>query len=254
MSTKRRARNWSIDSQNGTVKRRGLFFRPRRLEPRLFRVLDLLMQRAGSTVSQEEILTVAWEGRVVSGDSVSTAIYQLRKFLGEDAKDPQSLFTVPHEGYTWVTATPGFDFGTVTKGLIIGLPTGVVAGLIAAALALNYHSGPELDTLFIAPMVNSTGDPAIEFSSIAVDATLVSALVRSNPNILATRNQDADSRFRLESEVVTCDSGPALVLTLIDSENQLYLWSEHYAFYGDFYEPSMVEHAVKRVSRALTRT
>ena len=255
MRSRFKKRPWVIDKNSGTIKRQGVFSRPHRLDPRLFKVLALLVEKAGVPVSPEEILEKVWEGRVVSADSVSTAIYQLRKNLGEDAKDPRNLFTVPHEGYMWRADELRAEQSANRTGARL---TWVIAAATCFGAAVlvsgpDQEGGQNENMIFLAPMVNLTGDQALNVSSDAVDATFVSALLRLNPEILATRNEDVSSRFTLQSEVVYCDSGPTLVLTLIDSERQLYLWSEYYDFYGDFQEPSMVEHAARRVTQAISR-
>jgi Tol biopolymer transport system component len=62
-------------------------------------VLVFLARRAGETVSREEILDHVWEGTVVAEEALTSAIRKLRKALGDDAKDPTYIQTVPGRGY-----------------------------------------------------------------------------------------------------------------------------------------------------------
>lgn len=255
MKSKWTVGTWIVDVEECSIRKRGLLSRLIRVDHRLCRVLEVLINHAGAAVSPEQILHSAWKGRVVSLDSVSTAIYQIRKLLGDSSKSPDYILTVPNKGYRLVAATKPlirgprigiFSTASTTAALAVCLVT------ISAFLGLHALDSP--GSLFVPPMVNSTGDPSVHDLSIAVDATFVSALVRANPNIVATRSQDAQSTLRLESEIVACDAGPTLVLTLIDTKSQQFLWSEYYDFYGSYDESSMVEHAAKRVTRVLSET
>lgn len=254
MSSRWTVGKWAVDFEDGSIRERKLFTRPVRIDRRLLKVLEVLVNRAGETVSPEEILRTAWEGRVVSVESVSTAIYQLRKLLGDDAKSRRYILTVPQEGYKLVAASK-VAFGSRPSGYAAAGAVITVAMLIAVGGLLAYPlKSATPDTVYIAPIVNSTGDPSLHDLSVAVDAVFVSALVRSDSDLIATRSLDVESDLRLDSEVVACDSGPALVLTLVDVKSQRYVWSEYFGFNEDYDAPSMVEHAAKRVAQVLART
>jgi transcriptional activator of cad operon len=73
-----------------------------RLEARTLRLLMVLANRAGETVSIEALLDQVWSGVVVTQDSVYQAITSLRRLLGDDAKLPTYIATVPRLGYRLV--------------------------------------------------------------------------------------------------------------------------------------------------------
>ena len=70
-----------------------------RLEARTLRLLMYLANRAGETVGIEELLDQVWSGVVVTQDSVYQAVTALRRLLGDDAKQPNYIVTVPRLGY-----------------------------------------------------------------------------------------------------------------------------------------------------------
>ena len=70
-----------------------------RLEARTLRLLMYLANRAGETVGIEELLDQVWSGVVVTQDSVYQAMTALRRLLGDDAKQPKYIVTVPRLGY-----------------------------------------------------------------------------------------------------------------------------------------------------------
>ena len=68
------------------------------------RLLLCLAERAGEIVSMEELLNQVWSGVIVTQDSVYQAVASLRRQLGDDAKEPAYIATVPRLGYRMVAA------------------------------------------------------------------------------------------------------------------------------------------------------
>ena len=88
--------DWRIDPQLGQMSRGTETVR---LEARTLRLLMYLANRAGETVGIEELLDQVWSGVVVTQDSVYQAVTALRRLLGDDAKQPTYIVTVPRLGY-----------------------------------------------------------------------------------------------------------------------------------------------------------
>lgn len=74
----------------------------RRLEPRTMDVLVLLAAKAGQVVTRQELVSTVWAGRRVVDDSLSLCISNLRKVLGDSARDPRFIRTVPKRGYCFL--------------------------------------------------------------------------------------------------------------------------------------------------------
>jgi len=91
--------DWRLDPQTGQLTRGG---QQERLEARPLRLLQYLANRAGETVSVEELLDNVWTGVVVTQDSVYQAVTALRRLLGDDARNPRYIATVPRLGYRLV--------------------------------------------------------------------------------------------------------------------------------------------------------
>jgi len=88
--------DWRVDPQLGQMTRGADTVR---LEARTLRLLMYLANRAGETVGIEELLDQVWSGVVVTQDSVYQAVTTLRRLLGDDAKQPTYIVTVPRLGY-----------------------------------------------------------------------------------------------------------------------------------------------------------
>jgi DNA-binding winged helix-turn-helix (wHTH) protein/Tfp pilus assembly protein PilF len=78
----------------------------RRVTPRAMAVLLRLLEAGGSVVSKDELVADVWEGAAVSDDVISTAIYELRRALGDDARAPRCIQTLRKSGYRWLGALP----------------------------------------------------------------------------------------------------------------------------------------------------
>lgn len=98
---------WCVNPSSGEISRDGQAVR---LEVRTTRLLLCLARHAGEVVSIDALLSDAWSGVVVGQDSVYQAIASLRRLLGDDAKAPKYIETVPRLGYRMVaTVTPWED-------------------------------------------------------------------------------------------------------------------------------------------------
>jgi transcriptional activator of cad operon len=151
--------SWQISREEQTV----------RLEARTMGLLLYLAARAGTVVSIDELLDQVWTGVVVTPDSVYQAIASLRRMLGDDARQPAYIETVPRLGYrlvapvtAWneqsltppgaavVTGTPGLQVPhsekqpsrSAVRGRRIGaLVVGAAALCLALAVAFGFGSG-----------------------------------------------------------------------------------------------------------------
>lgn len=85
----------------------------RALNPKEIAVLDRLARRAPALVTTEELLAGHWPGVVVSDHAVHVVIGRLRKKLGDDARSPKYIETLPKRGYRLIAPV---DVGTVTPG------------------------------------------------------------------------------------------------------------------------------------------
>ena len=68
------------------------------------RLLLCLAERPGEVVSIDDLLSQVWSGVTVSPDSVYQAVASLRRQLGDDARQPAYIATVPRLGYRMVAA------------------------------------------------------------------------------------------------------------------------------------------------------
>ncbi len=87
---------WRVTPDEDTVRRDG---RSERLEPLAMQALVYLASRAGQVVSRSDLEEAVWKGGMVSYDSVTSTVIKLRKALGDDARNPSYIATIPKRGY-----------------------------------------------------------------------------------------------------------------------------------------------------------
>jgi Tol biopolymer transport system component/DNA-binding winged helix-turn-helix (wHTH) protein len=77
---------------------------PIKLQEQPFRILALLLERAGEMVTREELRSLLWpEGTYVEFDgSLNTALMKLRAALNDDPDNPRFIETVPRKGYRFI--------------------------------------------------------------------------------------------------------------------------------------------------------
>ena len=72
------------------------------LRPKTFDLLAHLVRHAGELVTKDELLEAVWPDTVVSDSVLTASMSELRKVLGETAREPQYIATVHRRGYRFV--------------------------------------------------------------------------------------------------------------------------------------------------------
>jgi DNA-binding winged helix-turn-helix (wHTH) protein/tetratricopeptide (TPR) repeat protein len=74
------------------------------LEAKPMAVLVELARRSGETCSREELLAAVWGDRFVGEEVLTHSIWELRRALGDPAREPRYIRTVPRRGYRLIAA------------------------------------------------------------------------------------------------------------------------------------------------------
>jgi transcriptional activator of cad operon len=62
-----------------------------KLDPKAIQVLGFLSDHPNEALTKDQIISSVWEGAFVSDEVLTTAIWGLRKALGDDAKEPKYI-------------------------------------------------------------------------------------------------------------------------------------------------------------------
>ena len=93
--------DWLVSPDEDTISRDG---QTRRLEPLAMGFLVYLASRPGEVVSRADLEEHVWRGGLVGYDAVTNTVTKLRKALGDNARDPLFIATVPKRGYQLIAA------------------------------------------------------------------------------------------------------------------------------------------------------
>ncbi len=167
------------------------------VEPKAMQVLAFLAGRPGEAVSKQEILTDVWEGAFVSEEVLPNAIWELRKALGDDAKRPRFIQTLPKKGYRLIApvdpisplhaaneseGAPSQSGSGFRRRLL--LPVAVVIGLVAGALLLarsqlSDTAGSSERSVLVMEFENHTSSPDLAWLTTGVPTMLRTGLAET---------------------------------------------------------------------------
>ncbi len=66
------------------------------------RLLLFLCQHQGEIISRQQLVSVIWQGKIVAENSITVAMAELRKILGDKAKTPHYIQTLKNQGYRFL--------------------------------------------------------------------------------------------------------------------------------------------------------
>lgn len=128
------------------------------LRPRTAALLALLVGRADTLVEREELLQQVWPDAVVTDDSVTQCVKEIRRALGSRS---DRLRTVPRRGYVWLAEQPASESDLATahtapapapapvpalvparaRRTLLGVSLATAAGMAALTWAWQLRSG-----------------------------------------------------------------------------------------------------------------
>ncbi len=75
-----------------------------RLTPKAFAVLQYLVEQAGRLVTHDELLEAVWPETYVQAEVLKSHIFDVRRALGDRAKQPRFIETLARRGYQFIAA------------------------------------------------------------------------------------------------------------------------------------------------------
>ncbi len=95
-----------LDSNNACLWRQGERVT---LRPKTFALLAYLVEHAGVLLTKESLLDAVWPDTIVAEGVLATSMVELRKALGETAREPQFIATVHKRGYRFIAPVTVVD-------------------------------------------------------------------------------------------------------------------------------------------------
>lgn len=239
-----------------------------------------LVENAGHTVSREQLFEALWPGVVVSDDTLTQAVIKLRKALGDSARNPRYIETIPKRGYRLcakIDAVPGLAGGVPARSVTSSRTTGYLA-LLLLLLALGTlaiyatRDGTRGDTRStpVAGAVQGDGPPSLTvqpFAMLGDDASqaylaqgltldlitdlskLSGLLVIGSRSIMGQTPEAPEAlavRYRVAGEVQRVGDQIRIHVHLLDAASGRQIWSERYdrAFENLFELQEEISHKI----------
>lgn len=173
--------HWLVCPKLNTVQADG---RGIRLEPKFMQVLVCLAARPGEVVSKEELIRTVWVDTFVTDDVLTRAVSELRRVLGDDAKQPHLIETVARSGYRIIAPVQRSGEGALPaeltsrgrlsagqrKALVAGVT--VIAISIAIAVALSRRPAEvqvnRPQPIAVLPLQNTSSAKDLDFLRIGL--------------------------------------------------------------------------------------
>ncbi len=130
---------WLVRPQLSTIK---LGSTSKRLSHKVMAVLVCLAERPQQLVRKEELFERVWEGAFTSDEALSTVVYELRKALEDDARNPRYIETIRKSGYRLIAPVSPLNEQPTSARRRVGRRVRLQnAAMVAAALATAVLSG-----------------------------------------------------------------------------------------------------------------
>ena len=204
--------DWSVDPSSGTVtcgQAEG------RLEPKVMEVLLQLAGRPGEVLSKNELIDAVWPDSIVGEAALSRCISELRRALGDDAREPRYIETLPKRGYRLLADVRAVPVREPARNVVAPPVRSrrswqvLLAGTIAAALFAAWWAARQpasvpgnIESLAVLPLRALSDDPEQRFFAEGLTNQLLTQLapvrtLRVVSGLAARQARDADAALAL---------------------------------------------------------
>ncbi len=224
-----------------------------RIEPKVMAVLVCLAERAGEVIPKEQIIQAVWEEKFISDEVLTVSIHELRKALGDEAKNPRFIKTIPRSGYQFIapvssdaerektfarSVRPSQRWAFAAAGAV------AVAALILVFVFSINKPAPRIKSIAVLPLENLSNDADQGFFADGMTDALITNLARVEslrvisrtsvmkyretkkplPEIAKELNVDAI----VEGTIVRSGNQVRINVQLIDAATDQHIWAEKY--------------------------
>lgn len=213
------------------------------LEPKSMAVLIYLVERHGQVVSRDELLDAVWHGVHVGDDSLTAAIIKIRRALGDDARSPIHIETMPKRGYRLISPKGEPEKNEPEKSehdrksaRSVQKLTPVLMVLLAVFGAALYAVYPSKDLLEphkslvdtstiieVMPFANVSGDPGQEYLALGISDTILDDLAHHSEfsvrQVLDNTSPPEPADYILQGSVAHVGNSLRIVARLLDGDD-----------------------------------
>ncbi|KZN44323.1 winged helix-turn-helix domain-containing protein [Pseudoalteromonas luteoviolacea] len=165
------------------------------LRPKVAQLLAYFVARPNELVKREAVLKDLWLHGEFREAALNQSITELRQALGDSAKRPLFIKTLPQQGYMWICDIKVTRCSRKRNRLLIGVALGVVLSLGSAAYMhsnslFSYGQSQAQPQLIIHSMQNHTGVQAHAWWGYALEGVLRTRLQQDYQLLPKSRTPD----------------------------------------------------------------
>jgi TolB-like protein/DNA-binding winged helix-turn-helix (wHTH) protein/Tfp pilus assembly protein PilF len=247
-----------LDLSQGCLRRNGADVA---LRPKSFALLHYLVTHAGRLVTKDELLSKIWPGVIVTEDSLTRCISEVRAALEDTGQTV--VKTVSKRGYIFAGPVTPLDDRAVASPAeqvpasrrdirgtdrilpLLGLGAVLaVAGVIWLTAPWRSATAPPRLSLIVLPFSNLSADPAQDYLGDIITEELTTALSRlrgstvissssaftfkGKPVDIKQLGSDLGVSYALEGSVLRSDGSVRINARLVDTRSAITLWSDKF--------------------------
>ena len=261
--------HFEFDPQSGQLLRDG---QPLRVQPQPLRVLQVLLEHAGQTVSRDALRERIWgDGTYVEFDEgLNYCIRQIRVALGDNAAKPAYVETLPKQGYRFLAAvvhangngaglapTVSASLHKTRRGRWMLVAAACIIAVVAAA-GISLARKPHIASLAVLPLNNFSGDSGQDYYADGMTDELTTMLAKNSTLRIASRTSAMQYRNAhrplpeiaknlgvdgiLEGSVARSGNRVHVTVQLIDGRRDAHIWAE--SFDRDWHDSAALSREV----------
>lgn len=167
--------SFTLDSARRELSRDGAEIA---VEPQVFDLLRVLIERRDRVVSRDDLLEAVWNGRIVSEATLGSRINAARTAIGDTGTEQRWIRTLPRKGVRFV--------GAVREAASKVSPG--IAPEDVAEPGVTWRTGPRLPAVAVLPFTNMSADPEQAYFADGITEEIITALSRVSGLFVIARN------------------------------------------------------------------
>lgn len=239
--------DWIVRPRRGCIERGEEIVH---VHPKPMSVLVCLADASGEVVTRDELYEAVWPGVIVTDDSLTQCIAELRKAFGDSAKESQIIKTVPKTGFCLVPpvkdlADPSSTPANHSRKRLIAFSVVIMLLALMVSWRLVDMNQPELSkSIAVLAFVNMSDDPGNEYFSDGISEELLN-LLATIPGLRVTARTSSFSfkgkevsiadiarelnvAYILEGSVRKNENRVRVTAQLIETGSGTHVWSKTY--------------------------
>ena len=197
------------------------------MEPQVFAVLALLVERHDRVVSKDDLFENVWDGRTISDAALNSRIHGARRAVGDDGQRQSLIRTYRGRGFRFVAET-----------IEEASPPAAIAATEGATTIMRRSA------VAVLPFENRSADPEQEYFAHGLTEDIITDLSRFRDLVVIARNstfkvngeglavaeiaKKLGARYIVGGSVSRAGGRVRIAVQLIDVTTEIYLWADRY--------------------------